>query len=147
MLASEFSRFCDRFIEDWAQDLSKVDDLEISIARQEATRRTKDDFAEGVDGEGRRLFVISADDKAVGTLWFSFEGTRAFIQDITIEPDKRGRGYGRRALILMEAELEGLGVSRVQLSVDAQNPRAKALYERVGYAVTGFRLTKRLGAG
>ena len=55
-------------------------------------------------------------------------------------------GYGRRALERMHAELRAPGVSLVQLNVYAHNPRARRLYESLGYEVTGMKMTRRTEA-
>ena len=54
-------------------------------------------------------------------------------------PVYRGRGHGRR---LIEATLHAAqlaGFSRVELAVHADNPRAVALYERVGFVREGLK--------
>lgn len=63
-------------------------------------------------------------------------------------PDYRGRGYGREAISLVlrfafdgvrvDGEFEpGLGLHRVSLDVLSINPRAKALYESLGFQEEG----------
>lgn len=60
--------------------------------------------------------------------------------EIFLAPGARGRGLGER---LLAATLEGARVHptirKVGLSVRADNPRAIALYERVGFALEGRR--------
>jgi RimJ/RimL family protein N-acetyltransferase len=54
-------------------------------------------------------------------------------------PPFRGQGLGRR---LVEASLQAAklaGFSRVELTVHADNPRAIALYERVGFVREGIK--------
>ncbi|MFO0744480.1 MAG: GNAT family N-acetyltransferase [Myxococcota bacterium] len=71
-------------------------------------------------------------------------GAGAFLEEVTIAASQRGRGYGRAALVAMEALLVGLGATRVDLHVYAHNPRAFALNERLGYRTTGFKMRKPL---
>jgi RimJ/RimL family protein N-acetyltransferase len=63
-------------------------------------------------------------------------------------PDYRGRGYGREAISLVlqfafdgvrvDGEFEpGLGLHRVSLDVLSINPRARALYESLGFQEEG----------
>ena len=145
MRPDEFESFREGFIEDWAIDLAKVENLPLELARAEATRRTDADLTDAVETEGHRLYVITADDDRIGTLWFSFGEKRAFLDDITIDEEHRGQGHGRRALELMERELQGLGVELVQLNVYAHNPGARSLYDRIGYEVTGVKMSKKIG--
>ena len=62
----------------------------------------------------------------------------AHVEDLFVMPHLRSHGIGTRIL----AEAERLAVSRdftqIGLAVGIDNPRARALYERLGYADTGF---------
>ena len=65
--------------------------------------------------------------------------SHAGVLGMGLLPDYRGRGYGRR---LVEATLHAAvlaGFSRVELTVHADNPRAIALYERVGFIREGIK--------
>lgn len=142
MKRDELAAFRERFVRDWAADLSKVEDISIDVALAEAARRTDSDLDGVLDSDQHRLYAITADDDPVGTLWFSLRNGRAFLDDITVAEVHRGHGYGRRALELMDIELRSIGVKLVQLNVYAHNPRARALYEELGYEVTGVKMTK-----
>ncbi|MEZ5703342.1 MAG: GNAT family N-acetyltransferase [Burkholderiaceae bacterium] len=59
------------------------------------------------------------------------------VLGIGVVGEARGRGIGRR---LMELAVDGAwarGMSRIELTVRADNPRAQALYERLGFVVEG----------
>jgi len=79
--------------------------------------------------EGRRIGYVSA---AYG---FSIEvgGLDFFLDEFFLEEPFRGRGYGRQALALIEAEVRRRGGRRLCLEAELHNPRAKALYETRGY--------------
>ncbi len=85
-----------------------------------------------------RLWIIELDEKAVGylaiTLGFSIEagGRDAFLDEIYLEPEARGRGIGMRAIEFVESECVELDVQRLCLEVERHN-RAKQLYERLGF--------------
>jgi ribosomal protein S18 acetylase RimI-like enzyme len=144
MQPDELGAFRETFAADWAADLSRVEDIPMEAALEEAVKRIGADLDGALDSAEHRLFVIAAGGEAVGTLWFSVREGRAFLDDITIAEKHRGNGYGRRALELMHAELRQLGARLVQLNVYAHNPGARALYERLGYEVTGVKMTKHL---
>jgi ribosomal protein S18 acetylase RimI-like enzyme len=69
------------------------------------------------------------------TLGFSFEfrGHDAFIDELYIQPEHRGRGYGRRAVEFVEAKAREMGVNALHLEVDHGNEAALELYRRSGY--------------
>lgn len=144
MQRHELAAFRDAFVVDWAADLARVEGISIEAARAEAARRTDRDLDGALDAAEHALFVITAGGDDVGTLWFSARDGRAFLDDITIAEVHRGNGYGRRALELMHAELRERGVSLVQLNVYAHNPRARRLYESMGYVATGVKMTRRI---
>lgn len=55
-----------------------------------------------------------------------------FIKDLYVAADARGRGIGAALMRRSAAEARRLGAARLELTVDDNNPRAKALYERLG---------------
>ena len=110
----------------------------------EATRRTDASLTSGFATEGHHLFAIMAGAERIGTVWFSVAAGHAFLDDITIDEAVRGQGHGRRALVLLEAEVQALGLDRIDLHVYRDNPRAIALYEQLGYRTTGLKMRKVL---
>ena len=57
-----------------------------------------------------------------------------------VGPQGRDRGLGTEAVGLVTAYgIEVLGLRRITLEVFEFNPRARRVYEKVGYAVTGVR--------
>ncbi len=145
--AEEFPEYRESFIRDWALDLARVEGLPPEEAIASATRRTDAGLTAGVATPGHYLYAILFDDERVGTLWFSVdEERRGFLDDITILEPFRRRGHGKGALELLEAIARELGLGRLDLHVYRDNPGAIALYERLGYRVTGLKMRKVLGA-
>ncbi len=56
----------------------------------------------------------------------------------------RRRGYGRQALLTLEAKVKDLGIDKIALHVFAHNRVAQALYESAGFEMTGIYMTKKL---
>jgi ribosomal protein S18 acetylase RimI-like enzyme len=56
----------------------------------------------------------------------------------------RGRGYGRCLMELAQEEAEGMGIARIELNVYGDNPRARALYESLGYVEMSRQMYKVL---
>ncbi|HTO08330.1 MAG TPA: GNAT family N-acetyltransferase [Myxococcota bacterium] len=88
-----------------------------------------------------RVLLIELESRAVGyyvlTLGYSLEflGRDAFIDELYVREAWRGRGLGTQALAHAAALCADLGVGALHLEVDHVNPRARALYERSGFAV------------
>ena len=62
----------------------------------------------------------------------------AHIEDLFVAPRYRSRGVGSRILARAERLARERGFGRIGLAVGIDNPRARALYERGGYADAGF---------
>jgi ribosomal protein S18 acetylase RimI-like enzyme len=86
-----------------------------------------------------KVWLIVCDEKYVGyvvlTVSFSFEyrGYDAFIDELYIAKEYRGRGIGRRAMEFVEVAAAELGVNAIHLEVTHGNGPAIELYRRVGY--------------
>lgn len=98
-----------------------------------------------------RLWVAVDGGRAVGylalTLGFSLEyrGRDAFIDELYLEPEHRGRGLGREALALAEARCRELGVEALHLEVERHREPALGLYRGAGFEDHDrYLMTKRL---
>src|SRR5690348_16343336 len=90
-----------------------------SWAAEEAEERSAAEFAEllpaGLATENMLLFMAeSGGGDVVGWVWLSLKHPRggqfAWIYDIEVVADRRGKGYGRALLAAAEAELRQRGV-------------------------------------
>ena len=72
---------------------------------------------------------------AVLGLGFGIEygGADAFVDDLYLVPEARGRGLGGAVLALLEAEARELGLAALFLVVDPDNRPARRLYDRAGF--------------
>jgi len=66
-------------------------------------------------------------------------GDMHYLAHLGVDPALRGRGIGAALIDHLAAQAAALGRVRLALDVAASNPRAQALYERCGFAVTGER--------
>ena len=71
-------------------------------------------------------------------------GLCAWIEDIYIEPEYRGRGFGTRFLAFVKDRYAGR-VARIRLEAEPENERAMAVYRKAGFKVLGYtQLVKEL---
>jgi ribosomal protein S18 acetylase RimI-like enzyme len=54
------------------------------------------------------------------------------VYDIRIDEGQRSRGFGRAAMIAVEAEATRRGIDRIALNVLGDNERARSLYRSRG---------------
>jgi ribosomal protein S18 acetylase RimI-like enzyme len=99
-------------------------------------------FVMGNIAAGSPQFVAIADGKVVGWCDVLPKDRPAFrhagVLGIGVIEDRRGRGIGKA---LMDATLRAAragGLTRVELTVRADNGRAKKLYESFGFEVEGL---------
>ncbi len=74
---------------------------------------------------------------AVVTFGFDLEwgGRDAFLTELYLRPDSRGRGLGALTLAAVETAARARGARAIHLMVRHDNAPAKALYHRAGYGV------------
>jgi ribosomal protein S18 acetylase RimI-like enzyme len=87
-----------------------------------------------------RIWFVSTDNKRIGYLVLcfgysiEFRGRDAFLDELYLEPEYRGKSIGKEVLRLLEPEAKSLGVKALHLEVAHENSRAKHLYETFGFA-------------
>jgi len=116
----------------------------------DALRLSQENFAQLLpDGRASRdhyLYTITAQPGAVpvGILWFARKHNEAYLYEIMIAEEFRGRGYGRQAMHLLEAAVTQLGLAAIALHVFGHNQRALGLYQSLGYETTDLNMRKPL---
>lgn len=152
---ADFPAYRDYFIDDYAQDLASNHGLTLADAHQQAEASLQQYLPQGAATPGQSLLsIIPVSDNVgnavapiAGYLWHSIDSAAhtTFIYDFYTLPAHRGLGYGKAAMAVLEAELKRLGVSQIKLRVAYDNPRAKALYQELGFVITGYNMAKHLG--
>jgi ribosomal protein S18 acetylase RimI-like enzyme len=62
------------------------------------------------------------------------DGHRGWVYYVTVDPDHRFRGYGRKIMAAAEDWLRAHGILKLQLMVRGDNAQVHAFYESLGYA-------------
>jgi ribosomal protein S18 acetylase RimI-like enzyme len=94
------------------------------------------------------VYVLEADGERVGDLWLcdrkdGFQPA-LFIYFVGIDEAHRGKGYGKAAMELAEAEARRLGTDRIALNVFGRNEVARNLYRSLGYEENAVSMSKLL---
>lgn len=79
-----------------------------------------------------RVYRILVGDHLAGLCWVEVRGRVLRLHGLIVRDSFQGQGLGTKALLWLE-EAFGAKVDEIELQVHASNPRAKALYERLGY--------------
>jgi len=80
--------------------------------------------------------IIEAEHRAAGSLWLEWKPDSLYIHEVQVLPEFQGKGLGTEVVqhVIKQGAHRRLPVT---LSVVPANPRAKRLYERLGFEVTG----------
>jgi ribosomal protein S18 acetylase RimI-like enzyme len=150
MTSTEFDSLRDRLVREYAAEHVATGTWTPEMAAARAAEETDRLLPQGVNTPGVRILMAeSPDGDAVGFLWLALErrpgaAGGAWIYDIEILPEYRGRGFGRALLAAAEAEAAAHGVNSVGLNVFGSNLIARNLYESAGYSVSAMQLKKEL---
>lgn len=83
------------------------------------------------------VYVAMENDRLAGFVVISLNGDFAgYIKSICVAPELRGTGIGTELIHFAESQIFGEHPNMFLLS-SSFNPRARALYERLGYRVVG----------
>jgi ribosomal protein S18 acetylase RimI-like enzyme len=98
-----------------------------------------------------RAWLVREEGELVGYavlgLGFGIEygGADAFVDDLYLVPEARGRGLGEAVMARLEEEARAMGLAALFLVVDPENLSARRLYDRRGFKGTRWLLmAKRL---
>lgn len=134
---------------EYMQDRIKAGET-VGVAKAAAERSYAELFPKGMPATGHHVFDVRDIGAAVGYVWIGpqSDGTPQewWIWDIAIDPDHRGKGFGRETMLLAEQEVKRLGGSILGLNVFGFNTAARALYESLGYEPTSIRMSKTLSS-
>jgi len=137
MTPARFVQYFRESVDSFAESLLAAGGLSPEEAEKESLEQFEDDLPDGLDTPSQHLYTAVVDDTEVGILWFGIQdradSRQAFIFDIEVTAELRGRGFGRAIMIAAENEAQRLGATSMGLHVFADNARAVRLYESLSY--------------
>jgi ribosomal protein S18 acetylase RimI-like enzyme len=145
MKATEFSDYEAYFVVDYAHEIAANYGYSPEKSHAIAAAELLEDLPQTVTTPGHVLLCIEADEAGtIGYLWYKLldNGETVFILDFVVFEVYRGLGYGKAALRALEKRLRESGVEQIKLRVAFDNPRAKGLYEALGFSITGYNMIK-----
>jgi len=96
-------------------------------------RDTEDSYARVVDAEHTWLFVAVDGDRIVGTLIAGWDGWRAALYRLAVDPDYRRRGIARALVSVGEERLREAGARRIGALVMRAEEHAQDFWRGIGY--------------
>jgi ribosomal protein S18 acetylase RimI-like enzyme len=149
MTEVEFGEFYAHTLRSYADSNTAAGNWSREEAEERAAAAGARMLPAGFGTENMLFLMAEAAGEVVGWLWLALpspagEPGDAWVYDIEVVVDRRGKGYGRTLLAAAEAELRARGVAAVSLQVFGHNVAAKRLYETSGYQLTSQLMRKEL---
>ena len=91
------------------------------------------DIRLALDAAASTLFAGRVGGQLVATAMTGFEGHRAWVYYLAVDPSYRGAGHGRALMRACEVWAAGQGAPKIQLMVRTDNEAASAFYQTLGY--------------
>ena len=101
----------------------------------------------GNPAAGQLIGHVRGPDGVIGHLWLGPAGSdpaRWWVWDVAIEPEFRGRGFGRAAMELADLLARTHGATTIGLNVFGHNVVARNLYASLGYVEASVVMRKDL---
>ncbi|MBS1969811.1 MAG: GNAT family N-acetyltransferase [Bdellovibrionales bacterium] len=150
MNQQEFAEYMKYSVDNYAAEKEKGEGLSPTDAMTVAKESFERLLPQGLQTPDQFLFTVvdSGTKSSAGILWIAkkMNGDKpyAFIYDIELKAENRGKGLGKILMNLMEEEARRLGCVSVGLHVFGHNTAAIALYEKSGFITTNRMMKKDL---
>jgi ribosomal protein S18 acetylase RimI-like enzyme len=83
--------------------------------------------------DGLAQIVVRTEDRAVAA--FTLATVAGYVNHVYTDPQDRGRGLGRAMVVKLLGAMARIGLARATILTHDTNPKALALYERLGFCV------------
>lgn len=150
MSESEFEAFYSKSVAEYARENVEAGNWPESDAIELSKKAMEQFLPQG--RETPKVILLSAENshgKYVGYIWIGLNrpGSAkdlAWLYDIEVAEEQRGKGYGRKLLHAAEAETLKHGKSTLGLNVFGTNHVARNLYKSEGYSIMQIAMSKQL---
>ena len=147
MTEADYAAYVPRATEAYAAEVARNNLVNEEEGLARSRRSFETELPDGIHTPDQRLLIAEdAAGEPVGYLWLARkpETDTVFIYDIEVVAERRGQGFGRRLMELVEVESRAMGLSRIELNVHADNEVARSLYESAGYREMRRQMVKLL---
>jgi ribosomal protein S18 acetylase RimI-like enzyme len=151
MSREAFAAFAAEANEGYAQDHVLAGNWSAGEALAKAKAQFDQLLPQGFDTPDHSFYEVrDPSGTSVGTVWFGIVGVgeakAGYVYNIRIRPDQQRKGYGKAALLALEALAVHMRLPALRLNVFGHNPGAEALYRSLGYKVTSSSMRKLLSS-
>lgn len=142
----EFDFYIRNKVPRYAESIAENIKLDEHEALENANQKLQKLLPDGINTPGHLFFNVIQNNKLIGYAWIKInsETQQAFLYEIYIEEQYRGKGYGTLTMQLTEDLLIEQGIETFNLHVFGHNKGARKLYERIGFDVIGVNMQKNI---
>ncbi|AXB47743.1 GNAT family N-acetyltransferase [Amycolatopsis albispora] len=148
MTEEEFTAYREHVIVAYAEAKVHAGNWPAQDARRLSEEAHEQLLPAGLVTSVNHIYTARDGGRVVGTLWFAERdgesGRLAYLYNIEVHREQRGKGYGKAMMAALEDEVAKLGLDTIQLHVFGDNTTARSLYAGAGYAETNVVMSKRL---
>lgn len=152
MNKKQFESWKSRSQANFAAEVVKSQGVTKEKAKHIAEESFRRHLPEGFETEGQYIYhiVCQKEQKPIGYAWLGNKADLAFdhayLYDLLLFPEFRGKGYGTAAMKVIEQEALRLGYAYLQLHAFGHNDPAIQLYLKSGFHITNVFMSKHLGS-
>ena len=138
MTQAMYNNFIKKAIQQYAEEVAQSKGIDLDKALQLSNKEFNSLLPNGLKSENQYLnTIINDENENIGIMWFSTESdygkNEAFLCDIEINKEYRGKGYGRESMKLLESKIKEFNLGSICLHVFLRNEIACTLYNKIGY--------------
>ena len=134
-------------VESWVRDMQRAGLIKEGATFEDAEKDVRKFLPDGLSTEGHHIMNIEDNGEVVGTIWYETRDgvmREAYLRDIFIDENRRGRGYGKETMKVLEESAKKEGARRIQLNVFGFNSVGRNLYLKMGYLDAAITMMKYL---
>lgn len=138
MSDADFRTWYEQTVESYAAHLAGSGVVSVDDATERSRQQIDRLLPDGPATPDHAVLTITAADERVATLWLHhhLRTEYSFVYNVMTEPEHRGKGYGRGAMLLAECATLDAGDKALGLNVFGQNRVAINLYDSLGFRIT-----------
>ncbi|HBI03575.1 MAG TPA: GNAT family N-acetyltransferase [Paenibacillaceae bacterium] len=104
-----------------------------------------DALAKQLAWDSELVLIAEDDEKAVGVIVGTIDGSRGYFYRLAVDPQYQGKGFGRKLVEALEKRFIEKGVSRIFIMVNQENTQVLPFYNAMGYEIKKyFTLSKKI---
>lgn len=147
ILEDDFTDYWNDSVHRWIKNAKRAGLMDSGLSFEEADAQVRKFIPEGLKSPGHYFLYIVEGNQKVGDIWIEIRNRAeisAFLWNITIGENYRGKGYGKEAMKLMETFAGEKGAVKISLNVFGYNDIARNLYRKTGYREAAITMVKDL---